>query len=554
MSDGFDLSLLLDTFRAEAEERLAAMEEALLGLAERPDDPDLLHTIFRAVHTLKGDSLTVGYARLGELAHVAEDLLDRLRGGDLDLLAPAVPPLLRAVDVMREMARGKDEAPAAYDAVLAALRELLRPAGGGEGDSSSSSPASPAGAASAADQPAGGERLRTLRVGVEKLDRLLDLMGEIGVARGRLRQTLAGLAPRDAAEPLRAYEDADPLYLELHELVMRARLVPIGPVLRQQQRTVHDVAAAVGKPARLLVEDHDVEVDAKVGEQIRAPLAHLVRNAIDHGIEPEAERRRRGKEPVGTVAVRAYHEGPSVVVEVADDGGGLDRRRILAAAAARGLAPAEGEAASANDLWRLLCRPGFTTAGEVTGISGRGVGLDVVERAVGALRGAVEVESRAGLGAVFRIRLPLTLAIIEGFGVGVGAETYLLPLENVRECIELPAGEARDDGPSGVADLHGQPLPFLRLRHHLGVAAPRPARESVVVVEDGRRRIGLVVDRLHGGSQAVVKPLSGALRGTGGLLGTTVLGDGRVALILDVAGLVRDALRSGERTRRTGHV
>jgi two-component system chemotaxis sensor kinase CheA len=229
---------------------------------------------------------------------------------------------------------------------------------------------------------------------------------------------------------------------------------------------------------------------------------------------------------------------------VADDGGGLDRRRILAAATARGLVVADGEAASPDDLWRVLCRPGFSTAGEVTGISGRGVGLDVVERSVGALRGAVEVESRDGEGAVFRIRLPLTLAIIEGFGVGVGAETYLLPLENVRECVELPAAQARDDGPSGVADLRGQPLPFLRLRHHLGVASPRPARESVVVVEDRRQRIGLVVDRLDGGSQAVVKPLSGALRGAGGLLGTTVLGDGRVALILDVAGLVRDALRS----------
>lgn len=536
---GFDLSLLLDTFRLEAEERLAAMEEALLALPDRLDDEELLRTIFRAVHTLKGDALTVGYTRLGELAHRAEDLLDRIRSGARELVEPAVLPLLRTTDVIREMALGTGEPPAEYAPVLAELEALLACEEAGPAAPRPATETAPAEAVDAAVEPQ-----RTLRVGVEKLDRLLDLVGEIGVARGQLRQAIARLAPRDAAEPLRASEDADPLYLELHELVMRARLVPIGPVLRQQLRTLREVATAVGKPARLVVEDHDVEVDAKVIEQIRGPLTHLVRNAVDHGLEPAEERRRRRKDPTGTITVRAFHQGPTVLIEVADDGAGLDEKRIVAVATARGLV-AEGEAApGGEELWRLLFRPGFTTAGAVTDISGRGVGLDVVERTVAGLRGSVEVDSRPGEGATFRIRLPLTLAIIEGFGVGIGDETYLLPLESVRECVELQAADAGDGGAFGVANLRGQPLPYLRLRHSLGLQAPRPARESVVVVEDERRQVGFVVDRLHGGSQAVVKPLSGVLRGRRGLLGTTVLGDGRVALILDVPGLVRDALRA----------
>jgi two-component system chemotaxis sensor kinase CheA len=528
---GIDLEALRAAFRGEAEERLAEMEETLLLLADQPASEEALHTIFRGAHTVKGDALTVGFPRLAEVMRLAEDLLERVRAGVAELAARDIGVLMRVLDAARWMIGARDQPPPGHDALLRDLRDLT---------------GSEAPAAAVALSPAGlgegaGDRLQTLRVGIDKLDRLLDLIGEIGVARDRTRQGLHALLGKGGGEILRDFEDADPLYLELQELVMRARLVPVAPVLRQQLRALREAASAVGKSARLRVEDNDVEVDAKVIEQIRAPLAHLVRNAVDHGLETPEGRRAAGKPAVGTVTLRANHAGATVVIEVADDGAGLDERRIVARAVEQGLM-ADGAVPGGRELTRLLCRPGFSTAERVSDISGRGVGLDVVERTVAALRGSVEIESRPGQGATFRIRLPLTLAIIEGFAVGVGEETFIVPLEAVQECVELPP-EARDlAGESGVISLRDHPLPFVRLRHRLAVAPATPPRESVVVVEQQGQQVGLVVDRLLGGSQAVVKPLAGALRGLPGLFGSTILGDGRVALILDVAGLLRAEL------------
>jgi two-component system chemotaxis sensor kinase CheA len=528
---GIDLEALLAAFRGEAEERFAEMEETLLLLAENPGQEELLHTLFRGAHTLKGDALTVGFTRLAELMRMAEDFLARVRGGGGELGGREAGVLLRALDVCRQMLSAGDQSPAGYDAVAAGLRDLAA------GDLAATAPVAPA----APVEDRLGTRVQTLRVGIDKLDRLLDLIGEIGVARDRARQAVSQLTGKAAAEIVRNFEDADPLYLELQELVMRARLVPVAPAFRQQLRTLREAAAAVGKAARLEVEDNEVEVDAKVIEQIRAPLAHMVRNAVDHGLESEARRRAAGKPEVGTVTLRAAHAGATVVIEVADDGAGLDERRVGERAVAQGLLT-EGASASRRELERLLFRPGFTTAEAVSDLSGRGVGLDVVWRAAAALRGTVEVDSRPGEGTTFRMRLPLTLAIIEGFAVAVGGETFILPLDAVHECVELPAAARASDGERGVLDLHGHALPFVRLRCRLAVADGASTRESVVVVEREGQRLGLVVDRLLGGLQAVVKPLVGGLRGLSGVFGTTILGDGRVALILDLGGLLRAEL------------
>lgn len=426
----------------------------------------------------------------------------------------------------------------------AELREKLRalaleagPAGPGGGEG-----AAPAGAA-AAGAASSGERAptRTLRVSLETLDRILDLTGEIGVERGRLREALergAGASCTGAAE---LHRESDRLHAELQELVMKARMEPLGPTFRRFARTVRDLAAALGRSARLAIDGEDVEVDAKVIEQVRDPLTHLVRNALAHGIEPPEDRRARGKDPCGVVRVAAWREAGGIVIEVADDGGGLARARIAERARALGLLADDADPAE-RDLGAMVFEPGFSTAAAVTEVSGRGVGLDVVKRNVEALRGSVAVTSREGEGTIFTIRLPLSLAIVPGFATLAAGEVFILPLDGVQECLALPPGALRGREGEGVLSLRGEPLPCRRLARQLQVDAVPPGREFVVVVGQGGRRLGLVVDALLGETQAVVKPLGRPLAGLAGLAGSAILGSGRIALVVDLAWLLREAI------------
>jgi two-component system chemotaxis sensor kinase CheA len=381
-------------------------------------------------------------------------------------------------------------------------------------------------------------------VDVTKLDRMLDLSGEIAIARGRLGEMLERGA--DAAEVLEAHRETDRLYLDLQELVMKARMVPIGPSFHQHVRTVRDVASTQGKLARLVVEGEDVEVDTAVVEHVRDPLGHMVRNALDHGIEPPAARRAAGKDPTGKVVLRAFHDAGSMVIQVVDDGAGLDRERIAERAVALGLAD-DVSRVSDEEAARVVFEPGFSTAARVTEISGRGVGMDVVRRNVEALRGSVTVETTRGRGTAITLRLPLTLAIIQGFRIGVGDETYVLPLDAVVECLELPADEAAAGAPRGILPLRGRPLPYVRLRDHFSLGGERPRRENVVVVRHGAQAAGVVVDVLQGECSTVIKPLGKMFDGVAGVSGSSILGNGRVALILDVAGLLRDTLKRAAR-------
>jgi two-component system chemotaxis sensor kinase CheA len=378
-------------------------------------------------------------------------------------------------------------------------------------------------------------------VDVAKLDRMLDLSGEIAIARGRLAELLER-GEASHAEILEAHRETDRLYLDLQELIMKARMVPIGPSFHQHLRTVRDVATSHGKQARLVVEGEEVEVDTAVVEYVRDPLTHMVRNALDHGIETPEVRRAAGKDPAGRLTLRAFHEAGSMVIQVEDDGAGLDRDRIARKAVATGLA-AEAARFSDEDLARIVFEPGFSTAERVTELSGRGVGMDVVRRNVEALRGSVDITSERGKGTTVTIRVPLTLAIIQGFKVGIGDEAYILPLDAVVECLELPASETASPAAHGVVNLRGKPLPYLRLRDHFGLEGQRPARENVVVVQHGGLSAGIVVDALHGESSTVIKPLGTMFKGIPGVAGSSILGNGRVALILDIAGILRETLR-----------
>jgi two-component system chemotaxis sensor kinase CheA len=267
----------------------------------------------------------------------------------------------------------------------------------------------------------------------------------------------------------------------------------------------------------------------------------MIRNAVDHGIEPPHARKARGKDPCGRVTLRASHDAGSIVIQVADDGAGLDRKRIIERAMSLGIV-AEPEKLPDAEIYGLIFEPGFSTAETVTDLSGRGVGMDVVRRNVDALRGSVAIDSRPGEGTTITIRLPLTLAIIEGFGVGVGDETYVIPLEAVLECVELPAQEQHQGNGHGVLYLRGRVLPYLRLRKLFALGDRAPSRENVVIVQHGDGQAGIAVDVLYGASQAVIKPLGELFEGLPGIAGSTILGNGRIALILDVPSLLRQAV------------
>ncbi len=532
-----DRQALVQSFVEEAGELLGQLERDLIALEARPDDGELLHGLFRAAHTLKGSAGLVGFDAVSDLAHDLEELLDRLRAHRLAVDAGLVNLLLQSADALRDAvaAGGTAPSPAAE-----ALRERIVRAVASAADVAAPSTPTPEPTHAQSSTSAG----RTLRVDVRKLDRMLDLSGEIGIARGRLTDMLEKRASLTVEEILAAHRDADRLSLDLQELIMKARMVPVGPVFHQLLRLVRDLATDQGKRARLVVEGGEAEVDTAIVEAIRDPLTHMVRNAVDHGIEQPEIRRGRGKDPCGCIVLRAFHEAGAIVIEMVDDGAGLPRERIAQRAQALGLVP-DASQVTDDEIGRLIFEPGLSTSQTVTEISGRGVGMDVVRRNVEAVRGSVSVESREGAGTSVTIRLPLTLAIIQGFKVGVAGETYILPLEAVVECVELPAGERGDESGNGVINLRGKPLPYLRLRDLLGAEGAPPRRENVVVVQHGPATAGVAVDVLHGESQLVIKPLGRMFQGLPCISGSSILGDGKVALILDVAGLLRQTLRRG---------
>ena len=372
-----------------------------------------------------------------------------------------------------------------------------------------------------------------IRVDAGKLDQLINLVGELIIAGAGARMTAQQVGH---PQMLESTELLARLVEEVRDSALTLRMVQIGATFNRFQRVVRDVSHELGKDIALSISGGETELDKTVVERITDPLTHLVRNAMDHGIEPLAVRQARGKPAKGNVRLNAFHDAGSIVLEVADDGGGLDPQRILAKAQERGLIT-EGQVLSEKETFNLIFEPGFSTADQVSNLSGRGVGMDVVKRNITALRGSIELDSVLGQGTCVRIRLPLTLAIIDGFLVGVGQAGYVIPLDLVEECIEL---ETTDCQEQGHVSLRGEVLPFIRLRDLFEDESQAPRRENVVVVSYAGQRAGLVVDHLMGEFQTVIKPLGklfGTCRGVGGF---TILGSGAVALILDIPGLLSE--------------
>lgn len=544
---------LLETFFEEADELLEAYESSLLALEAAPADREAVGAAFRAAHTLKGNSAMLGFERIAEVTHALEDLLVRLRDGGAAPDRGAIDLLLRAGDALRALlaaARaGEAAAPPDLEPLLAALAAR---AAGGESAVPAAGPAAPAAAGPAEDdgrRPLDGAP-DTIRVATDKVDRLVDLAGELVITQSMVAQAVRqlaadGLPPEQLAALIEAVAQMDRHTRELEERVMAIRMLPIRTVFGRFARVVRDVAQACGKQVRLETRGDETELDRTVIERIADPLLHLVRNAVDHGLEPPDERRARGKPPVGTVLLAASQRGGSIFIEVADDGRGLDRARIRARAVEAGLVAA-GEPLTDEQVDALIWAPGFSTAAEVTEVSGRGVGTDVIRRSIEALGGTVTVETRPGAGTTFRIQLPLTLAIIEGQALRVGRETYVVPLAAVIESVRpAPAALHTLVGRAETFVWRGEAVPVVRLHRLFEVpgAEEDPGRGLVVVVEHDGRRAALLVDELLGQQQFVVKNLDRWLCRSDRIAGATILGDGRVALILDVAALVTAGLQ-----------
>jgi len=371
---------------------------------------------------------------------------------------------------------------------------------------------------------------RLIRVQADKLDHLIDLVGELVIA-GASANLLAQKSGQ--GHLVEATSVLSRLVEHIRDSALQLRMVQIGETFNRFHRVVRDVSKELGKEIELVINGAETELDKSMVEKIGDPLMHLVRNALDHGIEPPEVRAAAGKPVKGRVELNAYHDSGSIVIEVVDDGGGLKADRIEAKAIEKGLIQ-PGHTLSEQEIINLIFEPGFSTADKVSNLSGRGVGLDVVKRDIQSLRGTVEVKTQAGVGSRFIIRLPLTLAIIDGFLTAVGGAYYVIPLDNVVECLEL-----HDDDTRGhMLNLRGEVLPFIRLREMFAIPGDRPGRENVVVVRYSGQKAGIVVDQLLGEFQTVIKPLGALFRHVRGIGGFTILGSGEVALILDVQALV----------------
>ncbi|HEX9163482.1 MAG TPA: chemotaxis protein CheA [Thermoanaerobaculia bacterium] len=522
-----DNELLLRTFISESEEILAEMEQSLLTLEKDPANAEKIRNVFRGAHTLKGNASCLGMETIAGAVHHVEDYLDRLQRGDAEIDGDAVSLLLSFVDLMRESiaaaASGNDAVPPGTLEVVEALTRVSKATAERERPMRT-----------AAEEKVSATRATSVRVATARLDRALDLTGEISIARGRLRQLIDLRQPLD--EISEACSDLERLSNELQELVMKLRMVPIGPFFRQYSRSVRDVAAAHHKQASLRLEGEDVEVDLGVIEHLRNPLTHLIRNAVDHGIESPEVRQASGKDVQGTITLSALRDGGTIVIRLADDGAGLNRTRIAARARELGLL-AETEKLPDQELFRFIFAAGFSTAENVTDMSGRGLGMDVVRRSIEELHGTVNVENHNG--AAFTLRLPLTVAIIDGFVVTCGGESYVLPLDSVSECIAYdPQEDASDEDIFGIVSVREEPVPFVRLRRFFDLGGGDSRTESLVVLGSEGRRAGVLVDGLVGERQLVIKPLGKLFQGISALAGSAVLGDGRVAMVLDVAALL----------------
>jgi two-component system, chemotaxis family, sensor kinase CheA len=628
-----DLTRYAELFLTESREHLSAINHLLLELERAPTASEPVTAIFRAVHTIKGMSATMGYAAVAELSHELETLLDRVRHGRLSVTPEVLDACFAAADALERAiesgaVEGGDGSGAGVDAAIARLRALggavpdegtTRQEDGGGGDgptgqlvqvrleaptplkgaraflivkraqslgrvhsvtpalealqaerfdrtfslridtvadrasiertirsvgsvehvavegAGAGADAAARGAARQAADAAAGRPARHVRMDLRRLDSMMNLIGELVITRGRL-DALARQV--DDAALHESMDQASRLISELQDEIMLSRMVPVWQVFDRFPRLVRDAVRSSGKEVELVVEGKEIELDRSMLDEIGDPVVHLLRNAIDHGIETPEERRGAGKSAVGRLTLSASRERSSVIVRVTDDGRGIDRGRVLEKARATGLVDDTRTELTDEELIRLIGRPGFSTAERVTDLSGRGVGIDVVYTRVRGLGGSVEIKTAAGRGTTVTMRLPVTLAIVRALLARVGQETYAVPITHVRETVSLERTRPRTVRGAEVLPLRDDVLPLMRFRRLLELPAADGRGTQVVVLEAGDRRLGLVVDELTGQQDIVVKQFDAVRGGAAIFSGATILPDGSPALILDVGSLL----------------
>ena len=543
---------LIEEFILESTESMDLAEQSMLSLEATPGDPELLNATFRAFHSVKG---VAGFLRLSQvtrLAHAVETLLDRARRGELPPERSFIDLVLQGIDCVRRLLtwlapQATGDAPAGpcpETASLAAAAERYAP-----GQAAALAPpvhaAPPPEAASSSESQARRPTATQVKVDTEKLDALVDLVGELLIAQSMVAED-ARLAGATNTQATRNLAQLSRIARELQRAAMSMRMVPVSGTFEKMVRVAREAGKHTEKQVTVSAVGGDTELDRTVTELLHDPLVHMVRNAIDHGLESPEQRRAAGKPEAGALTLAARHEGGQIVVEVRDDGRGLDPAKLVARARERGLISST-EALSDAQAYQLIFLPGFSTATQVTDLSGRGVGMDVVRTNVERVRGRIEVDSVLGQGTTFRIRLPLTLAIIDGLLLRIGEERYILPTEWAREAIRPKADEVSYVfGVGDMVSVRGELVPLRSLAAHLSTpeAGPRPENGIVVLIEGGGRRCGLIVDELLGRQEVVIKGLGDALGQVPGVAGGAILGDGRIGLILDVRALLDRAHRA----------
>jgi two-component system chemotaxis sensor kinase CheA len=555
---------MLQEFLIESSENLARLDHEIVELERRPQDRELLASIFRVIHTIKGTCGFFGYQRLEAIAHIAENILNELRNGTRDLDTPLASLLLAAVDAIKKILASieanQTEGEVFEQELLHDLEQAWKCPGAAvppprlaavlpPAPATPATPAAPPPAQPAAETPAPPAREQeahtTLRVDVGLLDRLMNLVGELVLTRN---QVLQFNAAHDDAVLNGITHRLNLITAELQERVMKTRMQPISRIFNQFPRVVRDLATSLNKQVTLEMVGAETELDRTLVDAIKDPLTHIVRNSCDHGIESPEERVRRGKPAGGRLLLRAFHEGGQVNIEIADDGAGIDPQRVRAKTVERGIMTEEQAARlSDREAVNLVFLPGFSTAQAVTKVSGRGVGMDVVRTHIEGIGGTVDLLSRPGEGTTVLIRIPLTLAIVPGLLVNAGGERFVIPQLNLHELIRLEGDAAR----SAIEYVHATPvlrrrnalLPLADLCHVLSLPERRqPDELNIVVVQVDGRRFGLIVDTINDTEEIVVKPLWQQLKHLNCYAGATIMGDGGIALILDVAGI---GLRSG---------
>ncbi|WP_265820595.1 hybrid sensor histidine kinase/response regulator [Geovibrio ferrireducens] len=561
-----DMQDLVQDFILETDEIIESLDHDLVELENSKNDLDLLNKIFRAAHTMKGASSFLGFDKMANLTHHAEEILNKLRKNEMQVNAVIMDILLEFVDVTKhilaDIKAGKNTVK--IDETVKKLKlanegNFDEIDGSGESSGKSGTPA-PSGRRADNDvnqvKKAAMSIEQTIRVDVSRLDSLMNLVGELVLSRNRIGQISGELEKKFEGEFLieQLMETTSQIGLittELQLAVMKTRMVPIGKVFNKFPRMVRDLSREKNKEIELVITGEETELDKSVVEEIGDPLIHMIRNAVDHGVEGPEERRKAGKPVKGTVHLSAYHEGNHIVVEIRDDGKGMDPGKLKKKAVEKGVISAEEAKNLDNEgAFNLIFKPGFSTAEKITSISGRGVGMDVVKTNIEKLNGIINIESELGHGTRFRLKLPLTLAIIQALLVDVSGETFAIPLVSVVETVRINLKEVHNFEGREVLKLRDSVLSLLRLDEIYELEGSYKDDIYVVVVGLAEKKLGFIVDKLVGQEEIVIKSLGEYLGGNVGIAGATIMGDGRVRLIIDVAGVIDIAGKMPRRSRK----